>query len=107
VQIQQVIYNLVTNALDALESVPQANRRLVIASRVENDTVEVSIEDTGPGIAVENRERVFDVFYTTKTEGMGIGLAICRSIVKAHGGSITLGSEASGCRICFSLSKAP
>nr|WP_229685351.1 ATP-binding sensor histidine kinase [Pseudomonas asuensis] len=107
VQIQQVIYNLVTNALEALSSVAQENRRLVIASSVENNTVKITIEDTGPGIAEEDRERVFDTLYTTKTEGMGIGLAICRSVVKAHGGSLTIESgEYGGCRICFGISTA-
>jgi two-component system sensor kinase FixL len=88
VQIQQVILNLVRNAIDALRD--HAGRRdLTIATRLrDGGMAEVSVSDTGPGLAPEVAERLFQPFVTTKSQGMGVGLSICRSIVEAHGGRI-------------------
>jgi two-component system sensor kinase FixL len=87
VQIQQVLVNLCRNAFEAMKS---ARRRvLTVGTRLETpETVMITVSDTGPGIAPEVMERLFQPFTTTKSEGMGIGLKICQSIVEAHGGQI-------------------
>lgn len=90
IQIQQVLANLVQNAFVALETTPEFRRRLVIQTRqAGGDAVEITVADTGCGIPSEVRERVFEPFYTTRKEGTGMGLSIVRSIVEAHGGTIT------------------
>ncbi len=94
VQLQQVVLNLITNALDAIDGTPAERRELIVASRRERgqqgqqDQVVVSVQDRGEGIAADAAERIFDPFFTTKANGMGMGLAICRSIVEAHGGTL-------------------
>jgi C4-dicarboxylate-specific signal transduction histidine kinase len=87
VQLQQVILNLILNAIDALTLVPEPDRRLVISSAMNDPkSMIISVEDTGSGFAPEELDRLFQAFYTTKRNGMGMGLAISRSIVEAHGG---------------------
>ncbi|WP_412023975.1 ATP-binding protein [Burkholderia cepacia] len=86
-QIQQVILNLVTNALDAMDGLA-TSRELEIASHADDGHVVVRIADRGAGIDADIANRIFDPFFTTKTHGMGMGLAICRSIVEAHGGTL-------------------
>ncbi|WP_426030359.1 PAS domain S-box protein [Caulobacter sp. DWP3-1-3b2] len=87
VQIQQVLVNLIRNAVDAMADSPR--RELTIASqRLDSDSVQVSVTDTGSGINDDFRERLFQPFMTTKAEGMGVGLSISRSIIEAHGGRI-------------------
>jgi C4-dicarboxylate-specific signal transduction histidine kinase len=89
VQLQQVILNLVVNAVDAMDSMAVGHRMLKIATnRQEPSGILITVEDSGPGIAPENIKRIFERFYTTKTQGMGMGLTISRSIVEAHGGSL-------------------
>ena len=91
VQMQQVILNLVMNAVDAMSLVAPGERRLTITSRVvggEHDRVVVTVEDTGPGISAEHDESIFNAFFTTKKAGMGMGLAICRSIMNAQDGTL-------------------
>jgi signal transduction histidine kinase len=89
VQLQQVLLNLVLNALDAIRQTPATPRRIDIATRVvDPDTVEVSVRDTGPGLPIGGAARVFERFYSTKPEGMGMGLAIARSIIEAHSGTL-------------------
>jgi len=89
VQLQQVILNLLVNAVDAMDSMTDRDRMLKItANRQEHSGVLITVEDSGPGIAPENIKRIFEPFYTTKAQGMGMGLTICRSIVEAHGGSL-------------------
>ena len=87
VQIQQVVLNLVRNAIEAMEAVDR--RELTIATRMPGDKIEVSVADTGPGIAAELADRLFQPFVTTKKTGMGLGLSICREIIEAHHGRLT------------------
>jgi len=88
VQIQQVLLNLMRNAIDAMESCER--REMVIAtSPVTENMVEISVADTGSGISPEISAQLFQPFVTTKTQGMGVGLSISRTIIEAHGGSIT------------------
>jgi predicted ATPase/signal transduction histidine kinase len=96
VQLQQVVLNLVTNALDAMATVPNDSRELVVTSAREQDNVVVRVQDQGTGIAPEALSHIFDPFFTTKSQGMGMGLAICRSIMEAHGGSLEAQSRAEG-----------
>jgi len=89
VQLQQVIINLTINAMEAMSGVGQASRRLLISTGQEaSGGVLVSVQDSGPGLDVEDLDHLFDAFYTTKPDGMGMGLSICRSIIEAHGGRI-------------------
>jgi PAS domain S-box-containing protein len=87
VQLRQVLLNLATNAMDAMKSVEDRPRVLQIRSEgLEQQWVVISVQDTGTGISAENKDRIFEAFFTTKSHGMGLGLSICRSIVEAHGG---------------------
>ena len=89
VQLQQVVLNLILNAVEAMSSVDDARRELSISTgRWGTNEILVALRDSGPGIDPENLDRVFDSFYTTKPSGMGLGLAICHSIVDAHGGRL-------------------
>ncbi|MGY8663367.1 AAA family ATPase [Bradyrhizobium sp. UFLA05-109] len=89
IQIQQVVLNLIINAVHALEEVGQARRELLISSSKNgSDGVLISVRDTGKGTDLEQLEKLFDPFYTTKPGGMGMGLSICRSIIEGHGGKI-------------------
>ncbi len=89
IQLQQVLLNLITNAFDAMSSLPPEARELTIwSSRSEAEGAGVSVQDSGAGIPAENMASLFEPFYTTKPEGLGMGLVICRSIVQSHGGRI-------------------
>jgi C4-dicarboxylate-specific signal transduction histidine kinase len=89
VQLQQVIINLVMNGIEAMQSVTDRPRELVIRSRQdESQQVLLSVTDCGVGISAENADRLFTAFFTTKSSGMGMGLSICRSIIEAHGGRL-------------------
>jgi C4-dicarboxylate-specific signal transduction histidine kinase len=88
-QLQQVVLNLILNAVEAMSSVDGARRELSISTRRRGaDELLVAVRDSGPGIDPEHLERVFDSFYTTKPSGIGLGLSICRSIIDAHGGRL-------------------
>ncbi|MES5488688.1 PAS domain-containing protein [Bradyrhizobium sp. INPA03-11B] len=93
IQIQQVFINLMRNAIEAMEGV-EAAKSLTIRARRSGGSVRIEISDRGPG--VESPERVFEPFVTTKTDGMGMGLAICRSIVETHGGRLWAETSPSG-----------
>ena len=89
VQLQQVMLNLIVNAIEAMSCVAEVQRELLVRTQqVELDRVLVAVTDTGPGLDPANVERLFDAFYTTKPNGMGMGLAICRSIIEAHEGKL-------------------
>jgi C4-dicarboxylate-specific signal transduction histidine kinase len=89
VQLQQVMLNLIVNAIQSMSGVEDGNRELHISTvSIEPDGVCVAVRDTGPGLSPETLSRLFEPFYTTKPEGMGIGLSICRSIIEAHGGRL-------------------
>ena len=97
IQLEQVLVNLVVNALDAMKTVPMGQRKLVVRSaQSEPHTLEVSVQDSGAGIAPDNIERVFESFFTTKADGMGMGLSICRSIAQGHGGRIWANNNPEG-----------
>jgi signal transduction histidine kinase len=83
-----VTLNLVLNAIEAMDGVEEKERRLLIAAESSSAGVLVAVCDSGPGIAPDHRERIFEPFYTTKDGGVGIGLSICRSIINAHGGRL-------------------
>ena len=90
VQIQQVLLNLIINALDAMETLPPAERRVIVSTRSDKgDVAEVSVRDFGTGLPKDRPDKVFEHFFSTKQKGMGMGLAIVRSIIEAHGGTIT------------------
>ena len=88
VQLQQVVLNLILNAVEAMGSVEAAPRELLITTEQDHTGVLVAVRDSGPGIHPEHLERVFKSFYTTKPSGTGMGLSICRSIIDAHGGRL-------------------
>jgi C4-dicarboxylate-specific signal transduction histidine kinase len=89
VQLQQVILNLIMNAIEALSGVSEGPREMLIStSKSELDGVLVTVRDSGPGLRPDSIGYVFDPFYTTKPTGMGMGLSICRSITEAHGGKL-------------------
>jgi hypothetical protein len=88
VQLQQVVLNLMLNALEAMGSVEAGPRELLISTRQNHTGVLVAVHDSGPGIDPEHLDRVFNSFYTTKPSGTGMGLSICRSIIEAHGGRL-------------------
>ena len=89
IQISQVVFNIVRNALDAMQDTPERRLSLTTRSHRESANVELEIADTGNGISSEVAQRLFQPFVTTKASGMGIGLSICRMIVETHGGTIT------------------
>jgi PAS domain S-box-containing protein len=97
VQLQQVMINLMANACDAMADMPAEKRRLVVTTKQrQDDSIIIGIRDNGPGIALPDINQVFEPFYTTKPEGMGLGLAVCRRIIEAHGGAIRVTSDPSG-----------
>jgi C4-dicarboxylate-specific signal transduction histidine kinase len=88
VQLQQVVLNLVRNAIDAMAGISGRARVLTASSTTADGDVVVAIADTGVGIASASRERLFDALYTTKGDGLGLGLSICRKIITVHGGRL-------------------
>src|SRR5437762_7122422 len=105
VQIQQVLINLILNAFDAMSDTPVSKRRVEIMTRENGDgAVRISVRDYGVGISDEMRSRIFEQFFTTKPEGLGMGLAIVRSIVEAHAGTVEAeNAEGEGARFHFTL----
>jgi C4-dicarboxylate-specific signal transduction histidine kinase len=93
IQLQQVALNLLLNAADAMKTVEDRPRRVVIRTGLENEHVTLSVQDVGVGIQPEITEKIFDAFYTTKTGGMGVGLSVSRSIIERHQGRIWAASN--------------
>ena len=105
VQLQQVVMNLILNGVEAMRSVPEHERNLLVRTQGgESDEVRVSLQDSGTGIDPETQEEIFDAFYTTKPGGLGMGLAISRSIVETHGGRLWgMRNHGPGSTFCFTL----
>jgi PAS domain S-box-containing protein len=105
VQLQQVILNLIVNAIEAMSGVDNGVRELLVCSgTAESQQVMVAVRDSGPGLDPKTTDRLFDAFYTTKPQGMGMGLAISRSIIEAHGGRLwASANEDSGATFQFTL----
>ena len=94
IQLQQVLLNLIMNACEAMTDSPAAERRLTIVTRrTDASGLEVTVTDQGPGFAREALQRMYQPFSTTKANGLGMGLAICRSIIEAHGGRLWVGNN--------------
>jgi signal transduction histidine kinase len=108
VQLQQVMLNLIINAIQSMSGVCDGRRELQISTvSIEPDGVCVAVRDTGPGLPPESLPRLFEPFYTTKTDGMGMGLSICRSIIEAHGGRLwATGCEPEGALFQFTIPPA-
>jgi C4-dicarboxylate-specific signal transduction histidine kinase len=97
IQLQQVIFNLVTNAIEAMASTSGRTRMLRVSSaRREPAGVVITVEDSGAGISPKDMDHIFDLFFTTKSHGMGLGLSICRNIIEAHEGRLSVSPAASG-----------
>jgi signal transduction histidine kinase len=105
VQLQQVVLNLILNAVQAMGAVTDGTREVLITtSQTEPNEVCLGVQDTGPGLSPESLPRLFEPFYTTKPEGMGMGLSICRSIIEAHGGRLwATGCEPRGALFQFTI----
>ena len=105
VQLQQVIVNLILNGIEAMSDVADRPRRLIIRSDLQNsDEVLVAVQDSGVGIAPKNEKRIFDAFFTTKAQGMGMGLSISHSIIESHGGRLWASSNSDyGATLQFTL----
>jgi signal transduction histidine kinase len=105
VQLQQVLLNLVVNAFEAMRETPPAERRVIIRSERESEgRVRVSVRDFGTGLPAEEPARIFERFFSTKREGMGMGLAIARSIIASHGGELAAANaHGGGACVYFSL----
>jgi signal transduction histidine kinase len=96
IQLQQVIVNLLLNSIQAISQAGSPERHIKLGIVAEENRLAISIHDSGPGIAPDDFGRLFESFFTTKKSGMGIGLTICRSIVTAHGGTITASNDPTG-----------
>ena len=107
VQLQQVLFNLITNAIEAMETV--ADRTMLVKSERENSgQARVTVEDSGTGIEPQHVDKIFGSFFTTKADGMGMGLSICRSIIESHGGRLWASSNRSrGAVFQFTLPIGP
>lgn len=103
VQMQQVLLNLIMNSLEAMQETAAPQRRILISTSSSNGSVTASIRDHGPGLPVDHPEGIFTKYYTTKRNGMGMGLTIVRSIVEAHGGEVTAENAGDGARLSFYL----
>jgi signal transduction histidine kinase len=106
-QLQQVVVNLAINAVQAMAQSDEAQRQLTIRTALHGGAIHVSVEDNGPGIVAADQQRIFDSFFTTKSNGMGMGLPISRSIIEASGGDMSVRNlESGGASFSFTLPPA-
>jgi signal transduction histidine kinase len=104
VQLQQVMMNLMLNSMDAMKAVDETRELAIESRRTENEQLLVSVSDTGVGLPPNQEEQIFDAFFTTKSNGTGMGLRICRSIVESHGGRLWAGNNlVRGANFCLTL----
>jgi PAS domain S-box-containing protein len=104
VQLQQVMLNLILNAVESMSGMSEGSRDLLISSEGGAGRVRVAVQDSGPGLSPQSENRLFEAFYTTKPNGMGMGLTICRSIIEAHGGRLRVAAnEPRGAMFHFTL----
>jgi C4-dicarboxylate-specific signal transduction histidine kinase len=104
IQLQQVMLNLMMNAIEAMTQVTTPRELLISSGADDSKGVVVVVRDSGPGLDSKSLERLFEPFYTTKPQGMGMGLAICRSIIEAHGGRLwATANEGRGAAFQFTL----
>jgi two-component system sensor kinase FixL len=105
VRLQQVVLNLLLNAFDAMLEVPASARTVTLRVQRRDDAVNcVAVSDNGPGLTPEALGRIFEPFYTTKREGLGMGLSICRSIITEHGGTLWAeNNPEGGATFCFTI----
>ena len=94
IQLQQVILNLIVNAMDAMSGMPTAERRIAVSTACDGKFADLSVSDVGPGIPSKDLKKVFEPFFSTKPKGMGVGLSIARTIVEAHGGQLSAQNQA-------------
>ena len=107
-QLQQVLLNLVMNAIEAMGPVTTRERVLIVKSEIgESGNVQITVEDTGSGIDPSLVDRIFEAFFTTKALGMGMGLSICRSIVESHGGLLSVSARTKRMRVLLSSARRP
>jgi len=109
VQLQQVIMNLLQNALDAMNNMQNRSRQLLVQTKRDDaDHVRLTVQDSGIGLDMQAVSRLFDAFYTSKHDGMGIGLSVSRSIIENHGGRIWAEpNDGSGATFSFSIPCIP
>jgi two-component system, LuxR family, sensor kinase FixL len=105
-QIQQVALNLLTNAMDAMAQNPPDKRKVTLKTELIEGFVRVAVHDYGPGISTEQADKIFDPFYTTKSNGLGMGLAVCKSIITDHEGHIWAEKDPEGGETFFFSLKA-
>jgi signal transduction histidine kinase len=104
IHIEHVLVNLLQNSIEAIRGAGMGQGSITVSTRSDGDKVQISVNDSGPGLDAEARKRIFEPFYTTKAEGLGMGLAISRSIVEAHGGKLWADAPgASGAQFHFTL----
>ena len=96
VQLQQVLLNLIMNAADAMRHAPVVMRQLMIGTEATNEEIRLRVTDHGPGIPTSDLKNIFEPFWSAKPSGMGIGLSICRTIVVAHHGTLTVANNPDG-----------
>jgi signal transduction histidine kinase len=108
VHISQVLLNLIVNAMDAVVACPVGERRVVVQARADAAHVEMAVCDSGPGIPAADIGRIFEPLFSTKSSGLGMGLAICRTIINAHGGRLWVEQNppAVGATFRFALPRA-
>jgi C4-dicarboxylate-specific signal transduction histidine kinase len=94
VQLQQVLLNLIMNAMDAMSAAAPSQRVISVTTRANGKKIEIAIADSGPGLTAKDKAHLFEPFFTTKEHGLGLGLSICLTIVKAHGGSLSIDNNA-------------